>query len=429
MAYQLTARVYPAHEPVRLIFEPVFPVKVDPQARYEVSVHAFSGLKRYKRPANPQAEALLAGRHPLTIKDGVLVFDLTLPQEDGYILRLYQTGLYQDDQEIDKIEIYALEADLFALTPYKGDQHLHTWMSDGRDSPMYMAAAACANGYDYCAVTDHKKLEPSLLARDYFAPTGVDFLVIPGEEVHAPDNPPHIISLGGKESVNTWWREQEPDYRARVEEELARTDPSLGQEDRYAAAASQVIFDKIREVDGISILCHPNWIVANGFHQHEDITDYLMEHRRFDVLELIAGGAYEDGTQMQLSYYQDQPQMPIVGNSDSHACFGGRLEPGNFTIVFARGLDGEAIKASLRQGLAIAGNQNKLYGDYRLVKYGYFLLRTYYPAHKEQRVKLGKAMLRYASARQDATDDMREALLSPRPAEGFNTIRYSRERL
>ena len=140
MAYQLTARVYPAHEPVRLVFEPVFPVKVDPQARYEVSVHAFSGLKRYKRPANPQAEALLTGRHPLTIKNGVLVFDLTLPQEDGYILRLYQ-----DDQEIDKIEIYALEADLFALTPYKGDQHLHTWMSDGRDSPMYMAAAACAS--------------------------------------------------------------------------------------------------------------------------------------------------------------------------------------------------------------------------------------------------------------------------------------------
>ena len=64
MAYQLTARVYPAHEPVRLVFEPVFPVKVDPQARYEASVHAFSGLKRYKRPANPQAEALLTGRHP-----------------------------------------------------------------------------------------------------------------------------------------------------------------------------------------------------------------------------------------------------------------------------------------------------------------------------------------------------------------------------
>ena len=51
-------------------------------------------------------------------------------------------------------------------------------------------------------------------AKAFFEKTGVDFLVIPGEEVHSPDNPVHLINMGGKESVNDWWRYHEDEYRA-----------------------------------------------------------------------------------------------------------------------------------------------------------------------------------------------------------------------
>lgn len=213
---------------------------------------------------------------------------------------------------MERLEIYALEADLFARRPFKGDNHMHTYMSDGVDSPMYMAAASCRNGYDYCVITDHKLYEPSLMARDFFAPMGVDFLVIPGEEVHSPDNPVHIINLGGNKSVNDWWRDHEEEYRAVVLKEMESMTEPMTDADRYAAAASQVMFDRIREADGVAVLCHPNWILTNGFNEHEDITDYLFDHKRFDALELIAGGAYEVGTQMQLSYYNDRPNMPMA---------------------------------------------------------------------------------------------------------------------
>lgn len=418
MYFQFRASVYPAGKKTRVVLNPAFPVQVNPEIEYTLGIKPLSGLKRYKKPANPAAEALISEKQKLEVVDNTLQMDIVFPQEDRYIVRLFA-----NDTQIEVYEIYALEEDLFALTPFKGDNHMHTWMSDGSDSPMYMAAAACRHGYDYCVITDHRKYQPSLIARDFYAETGVDFLVVPGEEIHSPDNPVHIISIGGRSSVNEWFEKDEPAYRAAVEKEMEDVDASLGAADRYAAAACQVIFDKIREAEGASVLCHPHWIIANGFNETEDITDFLFDNKRFDVLELIAGGAYEEGTQMQISYYHDRPTMPVVGSSDSHGCFGTKLEPGNFTIVFAEKLDADSIKQAIQKGLTVAGNQNKLYGSFRLVKYAYFLLKNFYPQHKQQRDQLGKAMLRYASARTGADSDLAQKLAAPRPSTLFDSFR------
>lgn len=397
MHFQFKHLVYPVRSAVRLTIEPVFPMVIQPGVQYSLSIHPFSGLKLYGLRGEahaPTAEdaAFFSQKHALTADDGSLRLDaVVLPQEDCYICRLHA-----GDAELQTLELYALEEDLLAKTPYKGDHHLHTCMTDGNDSPMYMAAAACMRGYDYCAITDHKLIEPSRMARDFYRDTGVDFLILPGEEVHSPDNPVHLISLGSEVSVNDWWREHEDEYRAAVEAELATMNEPMLPQDRYAAAATQVMFNKIREVGGLSILCHSHWILANGFNEAEDVTDYLLDHRRFDALELLAGAAGEVGTQLQLSYYRTRDIMPILGNSDAHGCFGGELEPGNYTIIFADGLDAESVKSAIRARMTVAGNENQLYGDYRLVKYAYFLLRSFYPEHDRQRKKLGVEMLRLA---------------------------------
>ncbi|MBQ9951936.1 MAG: hypothetical protein IJO98_07340 [Clostridia bacterium] len=427
MNFKFRHLVYPVRKDCTVVIEPVFPVAVDAARNYELLIRPFSGLRRYglrgcEGAPTEADEAFFAEKHALTVKDGCLEIRAAFPQEDCYLCKLSVDGV-----QTDALEIYALNDDLFGKTPYKGDNHMHTWMSDGKDSPMFMAAAACRHGYDYCVITDHHKYEPSLIARDFYKDTGVDFLVIPGEEIHSPDNPVHIINLGGNASVNAWWREDDAEYRAAVDAELETMDVPMVKADKYAAAASQVVFDRIHSVDGVAILCHPNWILPNGFNEAEDITDYLFDNKRFDVLELIAGGAYEVGTQMQISYYHDRETMPIVGSSDSHACFGEKLEPGNFTIVFADGLDTESVKAAIRAGRTVAGNENKLYGDYRLVKYAYFLMRNFYPDHKLQRNQLGARMIRFASSRDEATDGIREALKTPRPSEIFEPLRWKAE--
>lgn len=415
--------IYPVREECSMTIAPHAPVTVCSSNQYTMNILAFSGLRRYGArntgfiPGEKEAAFFSAAQqHPLSCVDGKLRLPLTFPQEDCYLCELFVNG-----ESAEKFEIYALESDLFCLQPYKGDNHLHSWMSDGKDSPMYMVAAACRRGYDYCAITDHRYFEPSLIAKDFFEKTGVDFLVIPGEEVHSPQNRVHIINLGGDESVNDWWRNKEPEYRAAVSKEMENMPEPMSDADRYSAAASQVIFDKIRSVNGVSILCHPCWIRPYGFSETEDVTDYLFDHKRFDALELIAGGAYEMGTQMQLSYYHERESMPVLGNSDAHACFGDKLEPGNYTILFASDITVDALKNAIRNKMTVAGNEKKLYGDYRLVKYAYFLMRYFYPEHSHQRDVLGANMIRYASSLGKADAD----LTSVKPSTLFAQLRYS----
>ena len=427
MSFKMKYMIFPVGKPCRLTVQCEIPLRLDPQESYSVKLQPFSGLRPYglrgcAHKPTAEDEAFFAEAHSLTPVGEELVLELVFPQEDRYICRVYV-----GEKVAETLEIYALEEDLFGKNPYKGDNHMHTRFSDGKDSPEYMAAAACRNGYDYCVITDHRVFEPSLIAKEFYEKTGVDFLVIPGEEVHSPDNPVHLINMGGSESVNDWWRYHEDEYRAAVDEELKNITEPMTDKDRYAAAASQVMFDRIRSVNGVSIFCHPNWIEGVVFHQHEDVTDYLFDHKRFDVLELIAGGAYEIGTQMQVAYYQDLPKMPVVGNSDAHGCFGGGLEPGNYTVVFADALEEEAIKDAVRSGCCVAGNEGKLYGDYRLVKYAYFLHKNFYPKHFKKRFALGAWMLRMASSggTVNAASDEKNKIL--RPSEMFAALRCTEE--
>lgn len=425
MSFKIKHLIYPIGKECKIIFEPCFPVKIDKNTEYKVIVKPFSGLKKYGlknctiKPTE-QDEIFFEQAHTLTVRDGFLEFKATFPQEDRYLWKILI-----DDTCVANFETYALDEDLFNLNPYKGDNHLHTNFSDGSESPMYMAAACCKFGYDYCVITDHYQYEPSLLAIDFYKDTNVDFLIIPGEEVHSPDNFVHIINLGGTKSINDWWRNNEAEYRFLVDEEIKQITEPMTARNKYAAAACQVIFDKIREADGVSVHCHPHWIVENGFNESEEVTDYLFDHKRFDVFELIAGGAYEEGTQLQLSYYHDRETMPIVGSSDSHNCFGNSLEPGNYTIVFAKAFDKESIKNAIRNGKTVAGNQNKLYGDFRLLKYAYFLQKNYYPSHRNKRASLGGNMIRMACSTEEQRVHFASILDRIRPTEDFLNLRYS----
>ncbi|ABM36139.1 DNA polymerase/3'-5' exonuclease PolX [Polaromonas naphthalenivorans] len=115
---------------------------------------------------------------------------------------LYQAlGLRYIEPELreDRGEIEAARQDrlpvLVSLADLRGDLHLHTRDSDGRDSLEAMAAAARARGWRYAAVTDHSRspafargLDPVRLAKqidriDRFNEKAQGFTVLKGIEV------------------------------------------------------------------------------------------------------------------------------------------------------------------------------------------------------------------------------------------------------
>ena len=400
MLFQLKQLLYRAYVPSRLRLEQAYPGALNCAAEFSIDIRPFSGwrfleLRKKGRTVAPEAAARFEARIPLTKEDGRLALDIVFPQEDRYILTVYADGT-----AVAELEAYALEDDLYARLPYKGDNHLHSYYSDGTDSPEYMAAYCRRLGYDYVVITDHYQYEPSLRAASVLDPFQIDFLVIPGEEIHSPKNPVHIISLGGTSSVNTWYREEPDAYEAAVLRHLPAIPAEMAAETRYAAAASMAVFEKIREVQGVSVLCHPGWIKTGLLHQEQDITDCLFALRGFDVLELVAGGADEMGTQLQLSYYQDQQRMPIISSSDAHSTASqGHLSLGNYTIVFAAVLTAEAVKSAIRDGFCVGVSSGRVYGPYRLVLYAYFLMERFFPSHDALCQVQGKEMTGYASGK------------------------------
>ena len=176
--------------------------------------------------------------------------------EQEYRLRI-RSAVDGKDQVVAELSFYALEDDLLGRMPYKGDLHMRSNRSDGRDSPAHVAAACRRIGFDFMAVTDHRQYEPSLEARDAFRELPIDLAILPGEEIHAPGNPVHIVNFGGKASINALF--QDPAYEAAVGQLSRSLDLPAGVDPRVYAATSW-IFDQIRRVGGLGIFCHPYWL-------------------------------------------------------------------------------------------------------------------------------------------------------------------------
>ena len=126
------------------------------------------------------------------VRNGSLKFKLKFGREQEYSISV--NGL--------RFSVYCLDREFYGKKPYKGDFHIHSNRSDGREDPAFVTVSARSIGMDFVAVTDHGQYQPSLEAIECLEGFESDFLVLPGEEIHPPGNPVHMINFGGSHSVN-----------------------------------------------------------------------------------------------------------------------------------------------------------------------------------------------------------------------------------
>ena len=324
-------------------------------------------------------------------ENGDLVVTVTTPVEGEYTIRMDVADGSGNFAEQAVFSIYALRGDLYKLTPYKGDFHMHSVASDGLHSPEYVAATCRKTGFDFMALTDHRLYEPSLVAQKAMAEFGCDMLVAPGEEVHLPDNGVHIINFGGKSSINQLAADDENAYFAAVEGYMKTVPEKYDEVTRFQVAASEWAFDRIRECGGVAMFCHPYWRPRSHNYIGEDTIDLVLERQRFDVLEVIGGfESFEyEGNLLSVARWREETAkgktIPVAGVSDSHDC-DTSLTGWYYTIVFADELSFESIAAAIRDDRSVAvhcppGNFPLVVGSFRLTRFAYFLLREVYPAH------------------------------------------------
>ena len=322
----------------------------------------------------------------VTIKDGQAAFNFTPCDEQRHRVYAEYAGKKYT------LEIYSLKSDLFALNPYKGDGHIHSTASDGLSSPIDTAIAYYAAGFDYMALTDHHKYAPSAALSKQFSAAGADFKVYAGEEVHNRDMGYfHIINFGATDSVNDIIN-ADPDgvFAAATKnaDEIADKYALPDYLDKKEFAFRVWVSQKIREFNGVSVLCHPYWDAYGEYNMQTPMLEFLLEKGIFDAFEVVDDDDHTgNGVNLQTAMYNEMRangiKVPIIGASDCHSVVSEIFDK-FYTYAFCESANDvkQAVKDLKTVAIERINGEYRVYGPFRLVKYARFLCDNLEPEIK-----------------------------------------------
>ena len=366
-------------------------------------------------------------------EDGALRFTYTAEVECEHFVRIYK-----DDRRILQMSVYALADDMACRIPLRGDLHMHTCRSDGREDPSTVCANYRKIGYDFIVITDHNRYYPSLEARNTYKDADITLNILPGEEVHVPLTSVHIVNAGGTFSVNGLI-ETSPNYTETNGSIEGRSLDGNAPETMSREAYDQMIaelaasdlckdcpegvdktwyavccwaFDRIRDAGGLAIYAHPYWI-ADMWHVPEAFNQCMLKTHPFDAFEVLGGENYYEQNGFQTAAYYEEYKtgnvLPIVGSTDSH----GSTEHNRnsdicSTIVFAHENERADILASIKDKYSVAvdsiSKEFRLVGEFRFQKYACFLMNEWFPLHDRLASMDGEIMREYYVGEADASE-------------------------
>ncbi len=352
----------------------------------------------------------------------------------------YYISIFEGTQRKYKFSVYAVNKDLIGRYPLRGDLHMHTFRSDGKQSPEVVCANYRKYGYDFSVISDHRRYYPSLDAMAAYKDVPTEFTIVPGEEIHLHNdfekgyiNDVHIVNFGSEYSVNALidggeqssevgngkeFRAMEgcecPDvisakqYQDEVLALAETLDIPEGIE-KFAYASCVWIFNHIKRGGGLGIFAHPYWI-SNVYQVPPEFCDYMLSQKPFDAFEVLGGERYFEQNGFQtISYYEQLAKgnkFPIVGSSDSHGSVNNEKARIAATIVFSPANERTEIIKSVKDYYSVAvdniSTEWRIIGDLRLVKYATFLMNNYFPLHDDLCYEEGRLMKDYVCGEKDA---------------------------
>ena len=294
--------------------------------------------------------------------------------------------------------IYALDEDLYDTIPYRGDLHMHTTCSDGIGTIAQTVSKSREKGLDFICITDHHKYYPSAQAVKMFKNVDTGLKIFCGEEVHNCDmGYVHIVNFGSDYSVNEIIEENYDKLCNEFKKE-AMANTELEYEKAYDFAMRKWICEEIRRGGGKAIFPHPYWTICDEYYSEMDFAMYTLNSGIYDIYEVMGGcTVYEN--QIQAAMWHELRlngnDMPIVASTDTH-------NPdiiGKYTtIVFAKSEEDmqDAIMNRRSVGVeSIPGEHHRVVGNFRLMKYGIFLVNNFYPVYESYTKGLGELILNY----------------------------------
>ena len=342
--------------------------------------------------------------------NGVLRFSYVFRREQIHTLRLGKKDESGQWQPVTDLRVFAAAPDLYERTPMRGNTHCHVCASvDGHEDPFLAAAMYRKAGYDYLAITDHHKIDGSVLAIEAAEKIPTDLALYYGEEVHVPDAYIHAVNVGavfpGGIGLDRWYHENEEKCRAQVARiaESAAGLPAGVEPMDYAWR--RWIADMIHERGGVAVLAHPFW-EWDAHNTRDDVFRYFARERIYDAAEIFHG--QEPGcadANLQLAFWNDLRAegvfIPPLGVDDAHRRnyswdYDSSFNEA-FTVIFARDPSFAGFAEAVRHGYTAAVERYEkaplhIAATYRLTKFTSFLFEQYFPKHDELCFEEGRLM-------------------------------------
>ena len=344
--------------------------------------------------------------HP---QNGVLTVIYTFYEEQEWILSVLTPEEEEKKAKPREFHVYALFEDLYERNPYRGDLHIHSTGSDGSEEAAVVASNYRKHGFDFMAMTDHSNWHTSDNLLKQYADVPLGLKIFHGEEVHL-GTIIHIVSFNANRSITDLYLADKDQIRAQLQEEAKTLQTPWGV-DPYEYAYRKWICEQIREAGGMCIVPHPFWIhKPHIFNMNSRMLEYVFTTGACDAFELTGGQTVEENN-YQLSIYHDLRargvDIPICGSSDSHGTDRAIYFGISKTILFAKDKEYESIREAIVDHYSVAveeeyGEQIRIHGHYRMVKYARFLIDYYFPGHDELCVEEGILMREYAMGDADA---------------------------
>jgi predicted metal-dependent phosphoesterase TrpH len=335
--------------------------------------------------------------------NGALVFRHFFGNEGQYQVRIEEMEEQGGRSLPAELRLYAVDGDLFALRPWRGDMHVHSFRSDGKEAPAIVAANYRKAGFDFLALTDHERYEPSLEMIEAYRDLPIDIKLFPGEEVHPPGNHTHYLHFGGDWSVNGLIRQDGDTYRSEVLRLAGELDIPEGI-NREEFASCYWVCREIHRAGGLAVMVHPHWIHDGAYHTRECMARFMFRSKIFDAFEVVGGQTLTEN-QPQISLWQEMRVqgcfLPPLGNSDSHGTVNAEWFQVAKTLVFSEDCGRASIFEAVKQGRTAALEQYRgegharIYGLHRYVMFSLFLLEEYFPLHDELCCEEGRLMKDY----------------------------------
>ncbi len=352
----------------------------------------------------------------LVAKAGYIAFEYKFDEEMEYVLSLKKEGKLVQD-----FNLYAVEEDLYVLTPLRGDFHSHSYRSDGLRDAVAHSGHYREQGYDFVALTDHNRYFPGGEADEVYEGVNTGFARVFGEEVHCPGSVVHIVHVGGRESVaQRYVLDESGTYNEEIAEYETKVPSHVPEKYKAKYARAMWACDAIHKVGGLAIFPHPYWrLSVKCYNVCDELSELLLTSGMFDAYELV-GSMGVEGVNLSVSHWAQLRakglNISVVGSSDVHKIEKSLDFPVHFSVCFSKSNDNDSIIEAVKNGYSVAVEtadsgynlQHRCYGDHRLVMYAHFLLKHYFPDRMRIIEGEGIAMRQYAM--EDAPKELIELI-------------------